>query len=66
MADIERAAVAAEGYHPDDRTVVAALARVSAVLGFHAGLDVVVLAELGARERAQLRFQRRGPTGALT
>jgi hypothetical protein len=30
--DIERAAVAAEGYDPDDPALVAALARVSAVL----------------------------------
>jgi hypothetical protein len=32
MDDIERAAIAAEGYDPDDPAVVAALARVSAVL----------------------------------
>jgi hypothetical protein len=32
MDDIERAAIAAEGYDSDDPTVVAALARVSAVL----------------------------------
>jgi hypothetical protein len=32
MDDIERAAIAAEGYEPDDPAVVAALARVSAVL----------------------------------
>ena len=33
MDDIERAAIAAEGYDPDDPAVLAALARVSAVLG---------------------------------
>jgi len=32
MDDIERAAIAAEGYDPTTRPVVAALARVSAVL----------------------------------
>ncbi len=32
MADTERAAIAAEGHNPDDPAVVAALARVSAVL----------------------------------
>jgi hypothetical protein len=32
MDDIERAAIAAEGYDPDDPAVVAALARISEVL----------------------------------
>ncbi|MCZ8380358.1 hypothetical protein O6P37_15930 [Mycobacterium sp. CPCC 205372] len=38
MDDIERAAIAAEGYDPDDPAVVAALNRVSRVLanlGWH-------------------------------
>ena len=32
LDDIERAAVAADGYHPDDPAVIAALARVREVL----------------------------------
>ena len=45
MDEIERAAVAAEGYDPDDPDVVAALARLSAVL-----------AELGRHKFGHIEF----------